>query len=84
MLFRSGFNPPIGRWLRGPLRSLVTERLHPRRLADIGIRSEFVGALIQEHQNGRRDNGLKLWALIVYEAWARLHATDGLGLSDAA
>lgn len=68
---KRGFNPPIGAWLRHELAPLLEEHLHPARLRDLGLASQPVRRLIQEHRDGRRDHGLKLWALIVYGAWAQ-------------
>lgn len=66
-----GFNPPMGVWLRGDLRGMVAERLTRARMAEIGLEWRAVARLLAEHAGGRRDVALKVWALLVYEAWAR-------------
>jgi asparagine synthase (glutamine-hydrolysing) len=68
---KRGFNPPIGRWIRQDLAPIVHERLHPRRLADLGIAAGPVRRLLDEHRSGTRDHGLKLWGLVTLEAWMR-------------
>lgn len=66
-----GFNPPIGAWLRGDLSRLVEERLDAGRLTQLGLNPRPVEGLLREQRAGRRDNGLKIWALLVLESWDR-------------
>jgi asparagine synthase (glutamine-hydrolysing) len=66
-----GFNPPMGVWLRGELKGLVAERLNPARLAELGLAEAPVARLLAEQAGGRRDHSLKVWALLVLEAWQR-------------
>lgn len=66
-----GFNPPMGVWLAHDLKSLVAERLTSASLAVLGIEWAPVKALLAEHARGRRDHALKIWALLVLEAWGR-------------
>ncbi|MBF0323955.1 MAG: asparagine synthase (glutamine-hydrolyzing) [Alphaproteobacteria bacterium] len=66
-----GFNPPMGVWLKGDLQPLVTERLTAERMAACGLDWRPVERLLAEHRRGRRDHSLKVWALLVLEAWVR-------------
>ena len=66
-----GFNPPMGVWLKGSLAGLVAERLTASRMAEIGLAWAPVARLLAEHAGGMRDHALKVWALLVYEEWAR-------------
>jgi asparagine synthase (glutamine-hydrolyzing) len=66
-----GFNPPMGMWLKNDLRSLVAERLTPDRMTALGMDWKQVAALLTEYQSGRRDHSLKIWSLLVLEAWSR-------------
>lgn len=66
-----GFNPPMGRWLKGELKGLVAERLTPARMAELGLDWQAVSRLLATHAGGRRDCALQVWALLVYQAWAR-------------
>ncbi|MEO5335378.1 MAG: asparagine synthase (glutamine-hydrolyzing) [Magnetospirillum sp. WYHS-4] len=65
---KRGFNPPMGVWLKTDLKGLVAERLRPETLAGLGLAWEPVAALLAD---GRRDNSLKIWALLVLDAWQR-------------
>ncbi|MBI1318984.1 MAG: asparagine synthase (glutamine-hydrolyzing) [Candidatus Hydrogenedens sp.] len=74
-----GFNPPMGLWLRQDLASLVDRRLTPDRLARLGLAWRPVERLIREQRSGGRDHSLKIWALLVLDAWF-----DRQGLGGAA
>jgi asparagine synthase (glutamine-hydrolysing) len=66
---KRGFNPPIGVWMRGEGASVVAERLTPRRLEALGIAWPPVERLLAEQRRGLRDHTLKIWALLVLDAW---------------
>ncbi|WP_096701940.1 asparagine synthase (glutamine-hydrolyzing) [Magnetospirillum sp. 15-1] len=66
-----GFNPPMGLWLQRELKPMVAERLTPARLEELGLRWPPVERLLAEQRSGRRDHSLKVWALLVLEAWQR-------------
>lgn len=69
---KMGFGVPLADWFRGPLRPLLHDYLTSREFLDRGFVSErFVRSLIDEHQSGRRDNNLRLWALLMLELWFR-------------
>jgi asparagine synthase (glutamine-hydrolysing) len=67
---KMGFSVPIDRWLRGPLRTwagslLVEDRIRQGGLLDPG---PIVGAW-RDLQEGRRQTGAALWAVIMFQAW---------------
>ncbi|KAF0225550.1 MAG: asparagine synthase [Rhodospirillaceae bacterium] len=66
-----GFNPPMGVWLKTDLATLVAERLTRARMSELGLDWASIARLLAEHQGGRRDHALKVWALLVLEAWER-------------
>lgn len=66
-----GFNPPMGRWLKESLRDVVEERLTPESMETCGLAWKPVERLLAEHRRGYRDHSLKVWALLVLEAWRR-------------
>jgi asparagine synthase (glutamine-hydrolysing) len=66
-----GFNPPMGVWLKNDLKGLVAERLTSARMQALGLEWRPVAELLAEHQGGRRDHSLKVWSLLVLEAWGR-------------
>lgn len=67
---KQGFGPPIGEWLRGPLRPWVEDLLDPARLRREGyLRVEPVQHAWAEHVSGRRSHAYALWNLLMFQAW---------------
>lgn len=67
---KRGFNPPMGLWLKNELKAVVGDRLTQSRMEALGLFWPAVRALLDEQRRGVRDNGLKVWALLVLDAWA--------------
>ncbi len=67
---KRGFDPPIGAWLRGPLRAWAGDLLDSRRLEAQGwldpgpIRSRW-----DEHQQGTRNWDYDLWTVLQLQSW---------------
>jgi asparagine synthase (glutamine-hydrolysing) len=69
-----GFNPPAPQWINGELKPLIAQFLAPQVIERRGMfRPDAVSRLICEHAESRRDNGLKIWALLMIELWQRLY-----------
>jgi asparagine synthase (glutamine-hydrolysing) len=67
---KMGFDPPLGAWLRGPLREWAEELLDERRLRAEGfLEPAPVRAAWDEHLQGRRNWDYRLWAVLMFEAW---------------
>jgi asparagine synthase (glutamine-hydrolysing) len=67
---KMGFDPPLGEWLRGPLREWAEGLLDERRLRGEGfIEPGPVRAAWHEHLSGRRNWDYRLWAILMFEAW---------------
>jgi asparagine synthase (glutamine-hydrolysing) len=65
-----GFNPPIGIWITRDLASLVDRYLSDEAVRRAGVlQPAAVAALLGELREGRRDVSLKVWALLVTQAW---------------
>ena len=60
--------------MRRDLDRLVDQWLAPSllRARDL-LSADEVARLVDEHRQGRRDHGLRLWSLIVLEQWMRLY-----------
>ena len=77
---KMGFGVPLGQWFRGPLKGFWEEHaLSPRALSRGYFNAPSVRRLWEEHQNGRRDHGYRLWALLMLELWHEncLERADG-------
>jgi asparagine synthase (glutamine-hydrolysing) len=69
---KMGFPVPIGRWLRGPFRSMVDDFvLSPRALERGLFEPQVVRRLVAEHMSGAGGHQERLWTLINFEMWCR-------------
>lgn len=67
---KKGFSIPLAQWLRGPLRDWAEALLDESRLKREGYFNVFpIRKLWNEHQNDRRDNALRLWSVLMFQAW---------------
>ena len=74
---KMGFNPPLPQWITGELKPVIGQLLSAKTIESRGIfRPDAVEKLVREHQQNRRDNALKIWALLMIEVWQRMYV-DG-------
>jgi asparagine synthase (glutamine-hydrolysing) len=67
---KAGFAVPIGAWLRGPLRPWAEELLSTDALARDGLIDPVpVARAWMEHLSGRRDWTVRLWIVLMLQAW---------------
>ncbi len=67
---KKGFGVPIAQWLRGPLRDMAHDLLHPTKLQREGFFNvPEVTRLLAEHDQGRADHRKPLWTLLAFELW---------------
>jgi len=67
---KQGFSIPIKSWIRGPLRSMMTDLLAADRLKRQGFfNHNAVAELIDRHLQGVENYSHQLWALMVFESW---------------
>jgi len=74
---KMGFGIPIAKWFRTSLKDLTIDAL----LASDAkchqfFRPEAIRTLVDEHMQGRANQGYRLWNLLVLELWLRRR--DGL------
>jgi len=68
-----GFNAPAPQWINGELKPLIAQFLAPQVIGRRGMfQPHAVSRLIREHAESKRDNSLKIWALLMIELWQRL------------
>ena len=69
---KMGFALPIGRWFKGPLRTMLGRwLLDEPHLAALGFRGAAVERLIQEHCEDNLDHTHRLFALLMLAIWTR-------------
>ncbi len=67
---KSGFSPPVGMWLRGPLRSWAEDLLTGQGLSADGLfHPAPVRRALAEHLGGRQDHAQRLWTILMATAW---------------
>lgn len=67
---KSGFSPPLGTWLRGPLNSWANEFLCEDNLKSLpGVDASYAKAIWTAHNKGSIDASFSLWPLLSYAAW---------------
>ncbi|MGE0480112.1 MAG: asparagine synthase (glutamine-hydrolyzing) [Phycisphaerae bacterium] len=67
---KSGFNVPLERWMRGPLRSLLLDAVATRRDAlSRYVRPAEIEQLAAEHAERRADHAHALFTLLMFALW---------------
>lgn len=71
---KMGFSMPVPEWLRGELRHRVEETLFGAAAGSRGLfNQKYVRRLWKEHCAGLANHAQPLWALFMFELWARRH-----------
>jgi asparagine synthase (glutamine-hydrolysing) len=66
---KRGFEVPLGRWFRGPLRHRIQAmRSMPEEMTEF-VDQKSINRLIGEHLFGRRDHSAVLWRVLVLQRW---------------
>ncbi len=69
---KQGFEIPLARWLRTDLRELAQDVLFSERALGRGhLQPDRLRHLWQRHQQGTRDHSAQIWAVLMFELWAR-------------
>jgi asparagine synthase (glutamine-hydrolysing) len=77
---KTGFNPPMPEWISRELRPLISALLSRPAIERRGIfRPEAIEKLLQDHFEGRRDNGVKIWGLMMLEVWYQMYIDEEMG-----
>lgn len=67
---KAGFGIPVGQWLRGPLRDWAEHLLDEKRLEAEGyLAPKPVREIWQQHLSGRHDWTVRLWTVLMFQAW---------------
>lgn len=67
---KKGFSIPIGKWIRTSLVDWAESLIDRKLLENQGfLDADKVQSMWNEHRNGRRDFGLPLWNILMFQAW---------------
>jgi asparagine synthase (glutamine-hydrolysing) len=82
---KHGFGVPLGPWFRHQLRSYVEDTLlSPQARLRAYCHQESIRTLFQEHVDGVRQHGDRLWLLLTLEVWLRMLEAGSLWTPRAA
>ncbi len=62
---------PLQSWFAGPLAPMLIDCVLNNGLCAEYLQPKIIQMLFDENRRGRRDHGLKLWAILVFELWLR-------------
>lgn len=68
---KAGFAVPLQNWFSGPLRPMFEDTVLDNGAVLQFLDPHAIRSLLAENNSGRRDHGLKLWALLMLELWLR-------------
>lgn len=68
---KTGLDIPAHEWLRGPLRSLLTETLNAASEYSDLFRAEEIQSCVRRHMERRENLGYHLWGLMILFLWMR-------------
>lgn len=66
---KRGFTPPVGAWIRGPLREWAEALLNPNSLHACGLEPGPVRRVWADHLTGEGDHAARLWTVLMLAAW---------------
>jgi asparagine synthase (glutamine-hydrolysing) len=67
---KQGFSIPMKTWLKGPVKSMMTDMLSYDRIRSQGIfNADYIDTLIREHLENQSNHSHKLWSLILFQLW---------------
>lgn len=67
---KQGFCIPLQEWMNGRIGNILVDSLADKRLCDF-IDLNYVRSLLKTHRSGKKDNGAKLWSILMFSLWVR-------------
>ena len=69
---KQGFGVPVQEWINKQLRGRIRDTLISSQSRQRGyIEPSYLNTLLDEHETGRRDHSMAVWALFMFELWHR-------------
>ncbi len=67
---KQGFSIPMKNWLKGPVKSMMTDLLSYNRIQKQGIFDPgYIEQLMKEHLENKSNHSHKLWSLMLFQLW---------------
>ena len=67
---KMGFSVPLAAWFRGPLAVTIRGVVLGERLASTDLfNQDYLRAVVEAHQSGRRDYSVILWTVLMFDAF---------------
>lgn len=66
---KTGFSPPLKRWLQGNLRSWAEESIHHEVMEKAGLDNAVIQRKWNEFIEGRYDWSFSIWSLVMFSNW---------------
>jgi len=67
---KAGFNIPIGKWLRGELRGLLTDIVCEKNIKQVGfLKWSYISNMMNDHLRCKQDHGYQLLSLLHFCLW---------------
>ncbi|HLC46762.1 MAG TPA: asparagine synthase (glutamine-hydrolyzing) [Candidatus Nanoarchaeia archaeon] len=74
---KQGFSVPMNSWMKGELGERASSVLLDKRAISRGYFNESeVREMIDAHRAGKRENGHRIWSLLMLELWHRTYVED--------
>lgn len=75
---KQGFSIPMKNWLKGPVKSLMTDMLSYSRIKRQGIfNPDYIENLMKEHLENKDNHSHRLWGLILFQLWKERFMAPG-------
>jgi asparagine synthase (glutamine-hydrolysing) len=68
---KAGFEVPLQKWFAGPLAGMFEDQVLSNGLCSDYLDTKTLRIIFEENRRGRRDYGLQLWAILIFELWLR-------------
>lgn len=68
---KEGFGSPVSVWLDGRLADFFLDLIHEESFKTFFPDTQQVLQLFEDHRNRHRDNGYRLWALLMFALWQK-------------
>jgi asparagine synthase (glutamine-hydrolysing) len=73
---KQGFSIPLGAWLKGPLKPMLSDLVESRELrASPWLNHKTVRKLMDEHLAGKQNHEVRLWSIVCFWDWERQYAS---------